>query len=117
MYIEYMSHKTNFFVMHGVLSIPMFLENKWFNIININEVHHSTNFEAHLSKIVATLALGSRPKQRVARLRAKRETREHFTCSRECKECDEPSHSQVNSHVGSWSPERTPEFSERHCKG
>jgi hypothetical protein len=30
---------------------------------------------------------------------------------------NEPSHSQVNSHVGSWSPERTPESSERNCRG
>jgi hypothetical protein len=30
---------------------------------------------------------------------------------------NEPSHSQVNSHVGSWSPERTPESSERDCRG
>jgi hypothetical protein len=30
---------------------------------------------------------------------------------------NEPSHSQVNSHVGSCSPERTPEFSERDCRG
>jgi hypothetical protein len=29
----------------------------------------------------------------------------------------EPSHSQVNSHVGSWSPERTPKSSERDCTG
>jgi hypothetical protein len=29
----------------------------------------------------------------------------------------EPSHSQVNSHVGSWSPERTPKSSERNCRG
>jgi hypothetical protein len=29
----------------------------------------------------------------------------------------EPSHSQVNSHVGSWSPERTPESSEHDCRG
>jgi hypothetical protein len=29
----------------------------------------------------------------------------------------EPSHSQVNSHVGSWNPERTPESSERNCRG
>ncbi len=29
----------------------------------------------------------------------------------------EPSHSQVNSHVGNWSPERTPESSERDCRG
>jgi hypothetical protein len=30
---------------------------------------------------------------------------------------NEPSHSQVNSHVGSWSPERTPESLERDCRG
>jgi hypothetical protein len=30
---------------------------------------------------------------------------------------NEPSHSQVNSHVGSWSPERTPKSSERNCRG
>jgi hypothetical protein len=29
----------------------------------------------------------------------------------------EPSHSQVNSHVRSWSPERTPEFLKRNCRG
>ncbi len=29
----------------------------------------------------------------------------------------EPSHSQGNSHVGSWSPERTPESSEHNCRG
>jgi hypothetical protein len=29
----------------------------------------------------------------------------------------EPSHSQVNSHVGSWSLERTLESSERDCRG
>jgi hypothetical protein len=30
---------------------------------------------------------------------------------------NEPSHSQVNSHVGSWNLERTPESSERDCRG
>ncbi len=30
---------------------------------------------------------------------------------------NEPSHSQVNSHVGSWSPERTPKSSERNFRG
>ncbi len=37
---------------------------------------------------VVTLALGSRPRQGVARLRAKWETQEHSTCSQECKECE-----------------------------
>jgi hypothetical protein len=30
---------------------------------------------------------------------------------------NEPSHSQVNSHVGSWSPKRTPESSEHDFRG
>jgi hypothetical protein len=30
---------------------------------------------------------------------------------------NEPSHSQVNSHVGNWSPKRTPESSEHDCRG
>ncbi len=30
---------------------------------------------------------------------------------------NEPSHSQVNSHCGSWSPKWTPKFSKRDCKG
>jgi len=36
-------------------------------------------------KSVATLALGSRPRQRVARVRAKRKPRSHITYSQECK--------------------------------
>jgi hypothetical protein len=30
---------------------------------------------------------------------------------------NEPSHSQVNSHVGNWSPEKTLESSKRNCRG
>jgi hypothetical protein len=37
---------------------------------------HDPNFELMTKASVATLALGSRPKQRLARLRAKREARE-----------------------------------------
>jgi hypothetical protein len=48
---------------------------------------------------VATLALGSRPRQGVARLRAKCETREHSTCFRECKECE-----GMNLHTPKWTP-------------
>jgi hypothetical protein len=54
---------------------------------------------------ITTLALGSKPRQGVVRLRAKRKTRESHhmrKCQREWG--NEPSHSQVNSHVGSWSP-------------
>jgi hypothetical protein len=48
---------------------------------------------------VATLALGSRLRQGVARWRAKWETREHSTCSRECKECK-----GMNPHAPKWTP-------------
>jgi hypothetical protein len=48
---------------------------------------------------VATLALGSQPRQGVARLRAKWETQEHSTCSWECKECE-----GMNPHTPKWTP-------------
>jgi hypothetical protein len=53
---------------------------------------------------VATLVLGSRPRQGVARLRAKREAESHAECSWECKRMwgNRPSHSQGNSHFGSF---------------
>jgi hypothetical protein len=35
------------FVVHGMLFISIFLENKWCTLINIIEVHHLTNFETH----------------------------------------------------------------------
>jgi hypothetical protein len=68
---------------------------------------------------VATLTLGSRPRQGVGRWRAKRKTREshHMLPGVQTVWGHEPSHSQVNSHVGSWNPERTPEFSGRDCRG
>jgi hypothetical protein len=67
---------------------------------------------------IATLALGSQPKQGVGRLRAKRETRESLHMLPRVQKVwgNEPSHSQMNSHVGSWSPKRTPKFSERNCR-
>ncbi len=53
-----------------------------------------------------TLALGSQPKQGFAKVRAKTELGSHISYSQECKRVQriEPSHSQVNSHFGSWSP-------------
>jgi hypothetical protein len=48
---------------------------------------------------IATLALGSRPRQSVTRLQAKWETWEHSTCSRECKECE-----GMNPHIPKWTP-------------
>jgi hypothetical protein len=68
---------------------------------------------------VATLTLDSQPRQGVGRWRAKKKTREshHMLPGVQRVWGHEPSHSQVNSHVGSWSPERTPEFSERNFRG
>jgi hypothetical protein len=67
---------------------------------------------------VATLALGPRLRQGVARLRAKKETREslHMLPGMQRVWGNEPSHSQVNSHVGNWNPKWTPEFLECHFK-
>jgi hypothetical protein len=68
---------------------------------------------------LATLTSSSRPRQRVGRLRAKRETRGslHMLLGVQRMWGDEHSHSQVNSHVGSWSPKWTPESSKRDCRG
>jgi hypothetical protein len=70
-------------------------------------------------RCVATLALGSQPRQGIARLQAKRKTQEsyHMLSGVQRVWGNEPSHSQVNSNVGSWSPKWTPESSERNCKG
>jgi hypothetical protein len=67
----------------------------------------------------ATLALGLWPRQGVARLWAKRENwKSHHMLSRVQRVWgNEPSHSQVNSHVGSWSPKWTLESSEHNCRG
>jgi hypothetical protein len=69
--------------------------------------------------VVVTLALDLRPRQRVARLWAKRETRESLRMLQGVQRVweNEPSHSQVNSHVGSWSPKWTPKSLERNCRG
>jgi hypothetical protein len=62
----------------------------------------NVTFEA---KVVATLALGSWPKQGLAKVHAKNEG-VHISYSWECRKVwrNEPPHSQVNSHFGSWSP-------------
>jgi len=53
-----------------------------------------THINQQLINVVTTLALGSWPRQRFVRARAKRSVRE-------CE--NENSHSQVSSHFGSWS--------------
>ncbi len=68
---------------------------------------------------VTTLALGSWPKQGLARLWTKREACEsHHMLPRVQKMWgNEPSHSQVNSHCGSWSPKWIPKFSGCNYRG
>ncbi len=67
---------------------------------------------------VATLALGSWPKQGVARLWAKRETRKshHMLSTMQRVWGNELSHSQMNSNVESWSPKWTYRSSECDCR-
>jgi hypothetical protein len=67
---------------------------------------------------VTTLTLGSWPRQGVGRWQAMRKTREslHMLPGVQRVWGSEPSHSQVNSHVGSWNPKRIFESSERNCR-
>jgi hypothetical protein len=76
-------------------------------IITLKNYDGSLKFNSTFpSHIVATLALGSRPRQGLARGWAKRKPKNHISCSRECKRewGNKPSHSQRSSHFGSWSP-------------
>jgi hypothetical protein len=68
---------------------------------------------------VATLTLGSWPRQGVKRLWAKRKTREshHLLPGVQRMWENEPSHTQVNSHCGSWSPKWTLKSLECNFKG
>jgi hypothetical protein len=51
---------------------------------------------------VTTLALGSQPRQGLAKVWAKKELGSHISCSRKCKRMwvNEPPHSQMSSHFG-----------------
>jgi hypothetical protein len=55
---------------------------------------------------VIALALGLRPKQKFTKVRAKNEARESHFMLLECRRVwgNEPTHYQVNSHFGNWSP-------------
>jgi hypothetical protein len=68
---------------------------------------------------VATLALDPRPRQGVARLRAKRKTQQshHMLPWMQNVWGNESSHSQMNSHCKSWSPKWTLEFSKHNFRG
>jgi hypothetical protein len=64
----------------------------------------------HIATIV-TLALGLRPRQGLARVRAKREAQEsHLMLPRVWESENENSHSQMSSHFGSWSPGGLPDL-------
>jgi hypothetical protein len=66
-----------------------------------------SHFKSYVwAKCVATLTLGLWLKQGLAKVRAKTEPENHISCSQECKKMwgNEPSHIQMNSHFGSWSP-------------
>ncbi len=69
--------------------------------------------------ILATLALGSRPRQGLARLRAKREAWEshHMLPRVQRMWRNELSHSRLNSHYGNWNPKWIPESWEHDCMG
>jgi hypothetical protein len=66
-----------------------------------------------MTNYVATLALGSRPRQKgVARVRAQGKPKSRIKDSREWRRVwgREPSHSQGNSHFGRWSPGGLPKL-------
>jgi len=72
-------------------------------------VNH-VGFHSLRNYFVATLALGLRPKQGPTKVWTKSEPRSHISCSWECKRVwgNEPPHSQMSSHFGSWSPNGLP---------
>jgi hypothetical protein len=68
---------------------------------------------------VATLALGLRPRQGGCKVLAKKKIREshHMLLGVQRVWGNEPSHSQVNSHVRNWSPKWPSKFSECNFRG
>jgi hypothetical protein len=81
-------------------------------------VHPNKGLSPH-TILVTTLTLGLRPRQGVGRWRAKRKAQESLRMPMGVQRVwgHEPSHSQINSHVGSWSPKRTPKSSECNYRG
>ncbi len=70
-------------------------------------------------RIVTTLALGSWLRHGLQGCGPRGKPMNHISCSRECKKVwgNEPSHFQVNFHLGSWNPKWTSKSSESNCKG
>jgi hypothetical protein len=83
------------------------IKNLLLPLIVMIEIHQSSQ-----NGDVATLALGSWPRRGLVRVQAKTKLGSRISWSWECKRVwgKEPSHSQVNSHVGSWSPGGLPNF-------
>ncbi len=80
------------------------MELQW-NFGGIQVDNFQWNKGGHLGN-VATLALGSWPRQGLANVCAKRKPGSYISCSPKCKRVwgNEPPHSQMNYHFGSWSP-------------
>jgi hypothetical protein len=90
-------------------------------LVSLFPLPFGTRLHSTFSNTFATLALGSRPRQGLARLQAKREAQEshHILLRVQWVQRvwgNEPSHCQMNSHCGSLSPKWTPESSEHNCK-
>jgi hypothetical protein len=79
----------------------------------MKDMKHIINFNN-----VATLALGSRPRQGFSNVWAKIEPGSHVSCSRECKNCEEWTFT-FTSKLPFWELkfQWTPKFSEGDCKG
>jgi hypothetical protein len=105
------------------------LENNISKVVATTTTHLTTctNFQLwcqtcatfnYYSIIIATLTLGSRPRQGLARGWAKRKLRSHISCFRECKRVwgNKPSHSQGSSHFGSWNPSGLSNFQRTNAR-
>jgi hypothetical protein len=74
------------------------------------DAEHSVIIKMFEENVIATLALGSQSRQKLTKVWAKSEPGSHILCSQECKRMqgNEPSHFQMSSHFGSWSPNGLP---------
>jgi hypothetical protein len=85
----------------------------------VNERVHELITWLVVNRNVTTLTLGSRPRQGLARVWAMREPQESYFMLSKCEKVwgNEPSHSQVNSPLGSWNPKWTTKFLMSNFKG
>jgi len=80
------------------------------NLWMVSIFHMRSQIWGGLKIGVATLALGSQPRWRLAKVQAKNEAQSHTSCSQECRRVwgNKPTHSQMSSHFGSWSLDGLP---------